>query len=198
MAKNLKPREKARNAYYQALGETIGAWADLEETLGHWFCAVAEIRRDTGILIFYSGRNFSTRADMLSAALKKARVTRVETELVKAGLKVALRYSGFRNVIAHHTHFERYGVGMMADTPKNYVGLDPTDRPYTMQDMQQATANFLKLDELLSGVDLEYESEEGWQARHLAQVLQLPLEAYSSEPPPTPTIRKPRAKPQSH
>lgn len=195
MAKRLTEQERMWATYHQALGEAIAAWAELEDILGHFFCAVAGVNRFTGLAIFYSGRNFGTRADMLAAALTKPQCADIEMPVITTGLAIARRYSSFRNAMAHDRHVQFFGGDIYFskgdDVPKAIRG----GTAHTLADIQQASTNIKRLTDLIRGPDLFIEDEQGWHQRHLEQLLQLPKLAHSNVAAPIPKPRIPRRKP---
>ena len=190
MAKRLTEPERIWATYHQALGEAIAAWADLEDILGHLFCHVAGVNRITGLAIFYSGRNFGTRADMLSAAISHPQCADVEMPLIKTGLAVARRYSAFRNAMAHDRHVQFFSGDVYFSKGNDVVGAIREGKAHTLPDIRQATANITQLTDLIRGPDLWVEHEKEWRERHHEQLLRLPILAHSSEPTPTPKPKR--------
>lgn len=191
MAKRLSEQERTGAAYHQALGEAIAAWADLEDVLGHWFCSVASINRWVGLAIFYSGRNFGTRADMLRAAIPHSACAEEDTALIKDGLAVATRYSAFRNAMAHDRHVQFFGGDIYFSKGPDVPKAIREGTAHTLAHIRQAAENINRLTDLIRGPDLWVEQEPGWHQRHHEQLLQLPTFAHSSEPAPTPKPKKP-------
>ena len=197
MAKRLTEQERTWAAYHQALGEAIAAWADLEDVLGHWFCGVAGVNRFTGLAIFYSGRNFGTRADMLAAAIAHPQCADIEIPIIKTGLAVARRYSTFRNGMAHDRHVQFFGGDIYFSKGDDVTKAIRLGTAHTLADILQACANIKRLTHLIRGPDLWVEQEQGWHERHYELLLQLPKLAHSSEASPTPKTKKspPRSSP---
>jgi hypothetical protein len=94
---------KLEQDFYLIYGSTLAAWARLEQTLGQLFCVLCGFDPDNqlGRELFFSGRSFQTRADLLSAALRVSETPEEVKAVVRAVRKKARDYSGSRNAIAH-------------------------------------------------------------------------------------------------
>jgi hypothetical protein len=57
------------NAFYHQYGKTVDAWASLERCLADCFRLLSGTSVAMADAIFYSGRSFQTRRDLMYAAL---------------------------------------------------------------------------------------------------------------------------------
>jgi hypothetical protein len=87
--------------FYQAYGRALSAWARIETNLGYQFHSITNTRIEIALPVFYSARNFNGRTDMLGAALKNSGVSEDFKICLRAAIKKAVSYNGFRNLIAH-------------------------------------------------------------------------------------------------
>jgi hypothetical protein len=108
MVKHTPPndREQLTQLYHDfhfQYGVTLGRWAGLEQSLCTLFSDLCGFVRDSkvGDALFFSGRSFATRADLLSAAIRVSGLGEPEMAVLKAVLKKARQYSTSRNAIAH-------------------------------------------------------------------------------------------------
>ena len=101
--KSAEDLRKLYDEFHLQYGETLAQWALLEENLGEIFCWLCGFTFDhpLGRAVFYSGRSFATRADLLSAAIRCSERSKELGELFAAILKKARQLSSSRNVIAH-------------------------------------------------------------------------------------------------
>jgi hypothetical protein len=99
--------ENASLEFHQAYGTVLAEWANVERALFYWFWMLTGMKDAMARAVFYSGRSFNARADMLSAVIdtlhppEKIGPMREDLFFIKAGLKKSWSYSGFRN---HATH----------------------------------------------------------------------------------------------
>ena len=194
MAKRLSKNERELQAYQLAIGKVVMAWAELEAKIGQWFAPITGMKRDMADAIFYSGRNFATRADMAEASLKVSKLDQKSVNLVKTLLKVSRRYSSFRNAIAHDQHFNLHGDQIYTTSGSDWFSSLMEGRAYTIKDIEQAAINIERLTYLASGPDLWKEDAEGWEERHCEQIRQLPKDAHSREPTLIRAVQRPMPK----
>lgn len=98
-----KSLSKLEQEFYLQYGKTLAAWAQLEQTLGQLFCALCRFESGSqlGSELFFSGRSFQTRADLLWAALRSVDLPEDVAVVIRLALKRARDYSGARNKVAH-------------------------------------------------------------------------------------------------
>lgn len=182
-----------RDVIILQFGRTLAAWAELEHSLALWFqeaCGMTDpILSDA---LFYSGRSFNTRADLLRAALAKGHM-QAEWELVgRAIVKRAMAYSATRNAIAHGVVLpdpdkERYVIGSRTELP--------SETSTTIDDLKQAEANFIRLETAIyDALGTKLGTLEGKPEEYLELIQRLPSEADSKEDTQKPPARKPRAR----
>lgn len=93
---------QAHGEFHHAFGTAMAEWAGLERSLYYWFARITRMNHEMASAVFYSGRSFNARADMLQAAIDRADVlTKIEAMSVQEALKKVWAYSGFRNSMAH-------------------------------------------------------------------------------------------------
>jgi hypothetical protein len=56
--------------FYHAYGRALAHWAEVEFRLCAWFQIAADMTIGRGEAVFFSGRSFQTRAEMLGAVLE--------------------------------------------------------------------------------------------------------------------------------
>src|SRR4051812_11114086 len=87
--------------FYHAYGRALANWAGVEFRLCDWFQLASGLTIGRGEAIFFSGRSFQTRAEMLSATLEYGKLDKLWTKFATDALDKAIAYNGFRNHIAH-------------------------------------------------------------------------------------------------
>jgi hypothetical protein len=87
--------------FYHAYGKALSNWAAVEFQLCAWFerCAGLSIGRSEAI--FFSGRSFQTRAEMLSSVIHTGKISSAWAAFIESALTKAITYNSFRNHIAH-------------------------------------------------------------------------------------------------
>lgn len=183
------PPEDRMNEFYIAYGKVIDEWAFIEFVLAHIFGAITLIDNRMSEALFYSGRSFQTRRDLLAAAIEHSPAKGAADDILefaKACLKKANQYSTFRNALAHRlilwNHITDRGELREGDDIEN---LD-SKKLYLIEDLVTAQKNYHSFRMLMLKVikpetyQPELSPEEG---REL--ILALPNEAQS--PPTTPT-----------
>jgi hypothetical protein len=89
------------NAFYLQYGRTVDAWASLERCLADCFRLLSGTSIAMADAIFYSGRSFQTRRDLMLAALATSTLDKEIIDFLAAAVRRAAEYSKFRNQIAH-------------------------------------------------------------------------------------------------
>lgn len=87
--------------FYRAYGWALSAWARIETNLAYRFQDIIKADIDVALSIYYSARSFAGRTDMLHAALEKSRISEDLRTNLRAIIKKAISYNGFRNLIVH-------------------------------------------------------------------------------------------------
>lgn len=145
---------RAHDEFHYVFGLTLSSWARVERTLSYWFARLTRMNTSMATAVFYSGRSFNARAEMLQAAIDRAKgLTSIETEFIKEATKRAWAYSGFRNRIAHGEPI----LNMLHDDqhrPKAFhysltQGASHPRDDASLEHMQIAAENFQKLQELI-------------------------------------------------
>ena len=91
------------DAFYIQYGKALASWAQVEDQLCVGFCLMLNQPPFGGFAraLFFSGRSFASRADLMSAAIAHGNVEEVAKPVWKALLKKARQFSAARNAIAH-------------------------------------------------------------------------------------------------
>jgi hypothetical protein len=97
----MREYKAAEAEFHQLFGQAMANWAHLERFLGYWFTFITKMPRLMALRVFYSARNFNAKADMLEAAIEFANLPAETKAFIKAAVKKARCYNGFRNSIAH-------------------------------------------------------------------------------------------------
>lgn len=188
--------------FHLQYGIALSYWATLEENLCGMFCDLCGLDPDgdAGPAIFFSGRSFATRADLLSAAIRTSELGETEKALFRAILKKARQFSTARNAIAHGvpTNFKKSG------NPYQGWRIKEGERTWEeggigIDQLRQAEANFRLLIAVSVEVCLALFPKKRRKAvpleTYLERVQALPNNAYSLEeaqnlsdsaPPPRP------------
>lgn len=100
---NVDELRKLYSEFHAQYGVTLGEWAGIEQSLCALFVKLCGFDPDhqMGPALFFSGRSFSTRVDLLLAAIRTAALDEAKRDLLRAVLKKARQYSVARNAIAH-------------------------------------------------------------------------------------------------
>ena len=92
------------DAFYLQYGKALASWAKIEDQMSAMFsilCGLSPVS-GMGIALFFSGRSFATRQDLINAAIRNSpHADEDQQTLFRALVKKAKRYSTARNHIAH-------------------------------------------------------------------------------------------------
>lgn len=199
-------REAIEAAFYHQYGKTIAAWAQLECVLSRWFHRMLCYKPlSTGAFshaVFYSGKSFAVKRDMLVAVLQKLDPRVSYTDMapspdadtllfLRKAIKLANNYSTTRNAIVHRMS--------MFNTNTNRIGLVEGDHWWEdgldIKELDIAEKNFTSLARLLQGVLLTQVNKAPQPItpqEALQQVLAMPKEASSDQPNQTAAKRQRR------
>ncbi len=97
----LQERLAERDRVLLQFGNTMLAWSHVEYWMYVWFRLITEMPAERSWRIFYSQSSFSSRADLLNAALSDQHPPTVLTLFIRKAIKKAKQYAVFRNMIAH-------------------------------------------------------------------------------------------------
>jgi hypothetical protein len=100
----LRPEQlaEATAEFYHFYGHALARWSQLETAFYYWFERTTGMQDAMARAIFYGGRGFFARAEMLEAAIEHATtLDPTQSAFLKEALKRAKGYSSFRNKIAH-------------------------------------------------------------------------------------------------
>jgi hypothetical protein len=193
---HLSPKDPAElirlfDEFHLQYGVTLANWARVEEGLGGIFCVLCGFDQHEGMgpALFYSGRSFATRADLLSAAIRTADISTEHTELLRAVLRKSRQFSTARNQIAHGVpvHF------IETKTPYQGWRIKGGEELWhpggvSLQDLINANANFKDLSVLCVEAEQSLFKRCGKRpplSEYLARVHALPNDAFLREEGPT-------------
>jgi len=87
--------------FYHVYGKALAAWGEIEYGLSLWFQVCTRLEYNMAQNLFFSGRSFSTRSDLLFAALETANLDEKWKKVVVEGANKAGLHSATRNRLAH-------------------------------------------------------------------------------------------------
>ncbi|MBZ0148402.1 MAG: hypothetical protein K8F62_12805 [Pseudorhodoplanes sp.] len=192
---SIEALENASIEFFHAYGAAMAEWASVERALYYWFLGITGMRDGMARAIFYSGRSFNARAEMLQSAIGSAyRQSEAEVTFIKAALKKAWSYSGFRNNIAHgEPMLNVAGANEIFYTIVQGKRIGMSEPSVAIEDMETAAENFSKLKQLLIDMIPEYRPQNPKSPEeYLALVQGLPSQPHTksapnpSEPPEQP------------
>lgn len=181
------------DAFYCQYGKTVDQWAMLEYALSLWFQRLTGMKPDMSAAIFYSGRSFQTRKDLLLAALSKSDQPAEVNEFCKEAFKRAFAYSGTRNMIAHRM--------FVFDAAANVMRLHEGEEWWRGEGLDiKALAAMGTAFGSLTGLLMDVLRPERCQSpatpqEGLSRLRSLASRALSTPPAPTPSETPPRPQP---
>jgi hypothetical protein len=179
---DLKTVERASNQFFDAFGRLMAEWAAIERALFLWFQGATQMSEPAARAVFYSARSFNARAEMLEAALPTAQKLKTEeAEFIKAALKRAWGYSGFRNSIVHGEPSPaiRGDAIQYFMIQGKHAGDAKVGRSISIEDMDTARENFAELLTCLYEVIPAFRPERATPKEYLQRILALPSQPYS-------------------
>lgn len=94
--------DEANSEFLYCYGQAMSAWASLEQALYRWFERSSRMKKDLAANIFYGARGFAARAEMMEAVIEHGSLlSATEITFLRAAVKKARQYVGFRNLLAH-------------------------------------------------------------------------------------------------
>jgi len=95
-------QQAASFIFLHRYGYAVACWARVEDAVYSWFALLTRMPDEMSRAIFYSGKGFMARADMIEAAiLADKKRTPQQIEFIKEAIKKARTYSVVRNKIVH-------------------------------------------------------------------------------------------------
>lgn len=190
---------EAARQFHLVYGAALAEWSRLEGQLFYWFQLLTGMDEKTARAVFFSARNFNTRADMLEAALKAANPGGPIQYFLEAALKKARAYSGFRNSATHgepHINLQRGSATLGQFVIIQGRKVSHEAEATMMQHLIAAQKNFARLG---SSLFLTFPRGGPKPAalleEHRELVLQLPNQPHSTADDPSPSEQKPPPKP---
>lgn len=90
--------------FYLPYGRAMGAWAQLEQSLGLIFMRLVELDWARAEAVYYSARSFQGRAEMVQACIQFARIIPAGKIFLSRSVGLASNYAQARNRLAHDPH----------------------------------------------------------------------------------------------
>jgi hypothetical protein len=178
----------AREEFHGRLGAAMAEWARIEDALLYWFMVTANLEEPMARAVFFSARSFAGRKDMLQASIEPSAMEDDVRAFLRAGLKKAHQFSGFRNRTAHGQPM--FDIDTASKTYKQYFLAEGSNSQnirqdaVTLSDLSAATCNFHELARLLYDMLPWYRAKiSASPLGHLEAVRALPSEANSKAPP---------------
>jgi hypothetical protein len=158
MAKEVKLRmreemqQMASFVFLHRYGYAVACWSRVEDSIYSWFELLTGMPDDMSRAIFYSGKGFMARADMVEAAIQadKKRSPQ-QIEFIKEALKKARTYSSFRNAIVHGNPLPTLTIESGPDVVEIQYSIGQAKSRYkaesdvTLEHLGVAGQNFTKL-----------------------------------------------------
>jgi len=167
------------DAFFLQYGQTLAEWAELEFVLSSWFHFVTEMNFRMAEAVFYSGRSFNSRRDMLLRAIPQSTLDEATKTFLVEAVKRASAYSAARNTIAHDLAVMCEDIDQMAIVPGDRIW---SAERVTITSLKEAQQNFRSLRSLLlNGLPPGSEKQP---AELYRQVCTLPKKAYASAESP--------------
>jgi hypothetical protein len=175
MSKTPADIEKIKDEFLLQYGKSLAAWAHIELALNLWFIELTGMDGLMSSAVFYSGRSFQTRKDMLFASLLHTKQKTDSIEFMRAALKKAAAYSGARNQIAHrNVYFNKTKQAMILQEGEKFL----TDDGINPEELLNMMDNFNALgDVLLNVLFPEQRTNSMSPGEGLARVRELPNRA---------------------
>jgi hypothetical protein len=166
--------------FYHIYGKALAAWGEIEYGLSLWFQVCTGLEYNIAQNLFFSGRSFSTRSDLLFSAMETATLDEKWNGFLVEGADKAGGYSGTRNRLAHGVmhpnHVRPDSIEWRIKEPSRWQGKDGYDH----LQISTIAANFKTLSTILRMSFLsEFRKEP--PSGFFRQLLELPNEADSTE-----------------
>jgi hypothetical protein len=176
-SEKLSDRDKA----FLLFGKAMAAWAALEMSFYIWFEHAMLLDMRQAKPLYYAATNFKARLDLLRAAISSTKLEKEEQAFIEAAIKKAIKYSSFRNKLAHG-EFTLEGL-LIESKHADYKAARSS--AITQREIETAARNFSKLAELIAdardyAIGLRDMLEEDSLEICRQRVIELPLEAHSS------------------
>jgi hypothetical protein len=172
-------------------GIAMERWSALEQAMYLWFEHLTGLKREVASAIFYCARGFFSRAEMLESLIEVVcDAEKIETQIMKEGIKKARNYSGFRNKLAHGERLLNIHQSRAGDTAHYVItqgksATNPKADEITIQHMQIAADNVRSLHKaMLSILPVFMNSDEALSpAECLATIRSLPNQPQNKSAP---------------
>ncbi len=167
--------------FCSCVGHAVVAWAQIENYLAFYLCKITGIETSRGKHIFFSVSGFSSRATLLSAALRTADIPQEERDFIVAVLNKATQWSNTRNFIVHgiptvlQTGSTRTHMTIEGGWLPSHLGTDkdPFLSGLTGPRLTQAAKTFFRLSDLLVNPSLIKHEMTATQLRELEMQVRL-------------------------
>jgi hypothetical protein len=165
---------------FLAFGRAMAAWALIERALYTWFEHLTLL--DTGVTkpIYFSAKSTSSRLDLLRAAIGAIELGKNEKVFITEAISVVVKYSSFRNKLAHGEFTFDGEIIETKQTSRKAV----KEKSISREDLHRASQNFMVLTNLLNNalgfVEGYPESEDESIEICIVQLRELPVHAHSN------------------
>jgi hypothetical protein len=177
--------------FYLAFGKAMATWGEVEYGLSLWFTLATGLNYEVAKDLFFSGKSFSTRSDLLGAALDPteggifpATPSKVEQhwlDFAVAARNKAGSYSGVRNRLAHGVMHPNRAPGGSTEWRLKEPAEWQRREGYTITQMRVIARNFSELSSILRMSFLGEQRQES-PAPFAKALLELPNETDCAEP----------------
>lgn len=177
--------------FYHAFGKAMAAWGEVEYGLSLWFQLSTGLHYDIAKDLFFSGKSFSTRSELLGAALEplpsstfmppaEKRLDNQWHAFAITGRTKAVSYNSIRNRLAHGVMHPNRGPGIEADWRLKEPAEWQSKEGYDRKQMLLIASNFRRLAHILRTSFLAQHKKEDAKP-FVRALLELPNEADSAE-----------------
>lgn len=177
------PQLPERDRFYHTFGKALSHWALVEYYLSLLFGYASGLEYLAAQEIFFSGRSFQSRGDLLSAALLSSKLSPEWRDYVAKVLLKAISYNGFRNQLAHNAFQPdaRDDHGRPIEWKLKPPYRWNAKGGISASQIEIAASNFADFAWAIMDALIDIENKTPPTA-HLEQLLRLPNEADSSQP----------------
>jgi hypothetical protein len=163
---------------YHAFGRAMSEWASIEYYLSLFFSSASGLDFAMAQAVFFSGRSFQTRAEMLNASLQHSKLEKSWKEFVSTTLKKSISYARFRNKLAHGLfHPDALdGYGQPKDWKIKKAENWTTPGGISLDEIITAASNFEKFSMIMALAYYDL-SKTTSPAKYMRQLNDLPNEA---------------------
>jgi hypothetical protein len=176
---NLEQMHDHSMCFFDSFGRLIAEWSAIERAFYTWFASVSGMKEGMARSIFYSGKSFNSRADMLEAAFgNQSNMPPLDLDFIKASLKKARAYSAFRNSVVHgeptldilHNYSPQADLQLILTQGKDFIG----SSAITIDDLDAGLESFSELKGFLHDMFPKNRKPDANLEEYLRRVRELP------------------------